>query len=59
MKKRTRIIIAVAGGLLGLFMVWYFFDILVYIIIAAVISLMGQPLVDLLSRLRIGTIQMP
>lgn len=59
MKKRTRIIIAVAGALLGLFMIWYFFDILVYIIIAAVISLMGQPLVDLLSRLHIGKIQMP
>jgi predicted PurR-regulated permease PerM len=59
MNKRTRIIIAVAGVLLGLFMVWYFFDILVYIIIAAVLSLMGQPLVDLLSRLHIGKIQMP
>ena len=59
MNKRTRIIVAVAGALLGLFMLWYFFDILVYIIIAAVLSLTGQPLVELLSRLRIGRMQMP
>lgn len=59
MNKRTRIIIAIAGVLLGLFMVWYFFDILVYIVIAAVISLLGQPLVELLSRLHVGNLQMP
>ena len=59
MKPRYRIIIAIAGVLLGLFMVWYFFDLLVYIIIAAVLSLMGQPLVDLLSKLRIGKLQLP
>lgn len=59
MSKRTRIIVAVASVLLGLFMIWYFFDIIVFIAISAVISLMGHPLVDLLSRLRIGKLQMP
>jgi predicted PurR-regulated permease PerM len=59
MSKRTRIVIAVASVLLGLFMIWYFFEILVFIVIAAVISLMGQPLVDLLTRIRFGKIQMP
>ena len=59
MSKRTRIIVAVVSVLLGLFMVWYFFEILVFIVIAAVISLMGQPLVDLLTRIRFGKIQMP
>ena len=59
MSKRTRIIIAVAGFLLGLFMLWYFFDLFIYLIIAAVLSLMGQPLVDLFSRLHVGKVQMP
>jgi predicted PurR-regulated permease PerM len=59
LNKRTRIIIAVAGVLLGLFMLWYFIDIVVYIIIAAVLSLMGQPIVELLSKLHIGRIKMP
>ena len=59
MNRRYRIVIAVAGILLGLFMIWYFFDLLVYIIIAGVLSLMGQPLVDLLSKLRIGKVRVP
>jgi predicted PurR-regulated permease PerM len=59
MSKRYRIIVAVASVLLGLFMIWYFFEILVFIVIAAVISLMGQPLVDQLTRIRFGKIQMP
>jgi len=59
MSKRTRIIVAVASVLLGLFMIWYFFDIIVFIVISAVISLMGQPLVDILSRIRFGRFRMP
>jgi predicted PurR-regulated permease PerM len=59
MSQRNRIIVAVAGVLLGLFMIWYFFDILIYIIIAGIISLVGQPLVDILSKIRIGKLAMP
>lgn len=59
MSQKYRVIVAVIGVLLGLFMAWYFFNILVYIITAGVISLIGQPLVEALSRLRIGKITMP
>jgi predicted PurR-regulated permease PerM len=59
MSQRNRVIIAVAGVLLGLFMMWYFFNIMVYIITAGVISLIGQPLVDILSKIRIGRLSMP
>ena len=59
MAQKYRVIIAATGVLLGLFMAWYFFDILIYIITAGLISLVGHPLVDLLSRLRIGKLQMP
>lgn len=59
MSQKYRVIIAVAGVLLGLFMMWYFFNIMVYIITAGVISLIGQPLVEFLSKIRIGKLSMP
>ena len=59
MSQKYRVIVAVIGVLLGLFMAWYFFNILVYIITAGVISLIGQPLVEVLSKLRIGKFSMP
>ncbi len=59
MSQKYRVIVAVIGVLLGLFMAWYFFNILVYIITAGVISLIGQPLVEVLSKLRIGKFALP
>jgi len=59
MSQKYRVIIAAVGVLLGLFMAWYFFDILIYIITAGVISLVGQPLVEVLSKIRFGKLQMP
>jgi predicted PurR-regulated permease PerM len=59
MSQKYRVIIAVIGVVLGLFMIWYFFKILIYIIIAGVISLIGHPLVDMLSRIKIGKLSMP
>jgi len=59
MSKKYRVIVAVIGVLLGLFMMWYFFNILVYIITAGVISLIGQPLVEFLSKIRIGKLHIP
>ncbi len=59
MRQKYRVIVAVIGVLLGLFMAWYFFNILVYIITAGVISLIGQPLVEVLSKLRIGKFALP
>jgi predicted PurR-regulated permease PerM len=59
MSQKYRVIVVVIGILLGLFMAWYFFNILVYIITAGVISLIGQPLVDALSKLKVGKFSMP
>ncbi len=56
MSQKYRVIVAVIGVLLGLFMMWYFFNILIYIITAGVISLIGQPLVEFLSKIRIGKV---
>ncbi len=41
-------IVAIVG-----FLLWYFSSIIVYILISAVLSLMGKPIVDLISKIRI------
>lgn len=53
-----RILKPLTGLLLFLFLGWYFSDILAYIIIAAVISLLGRPLVQLLQAVHIRKIKL-
>jgi predicted PurR-regulated permease PerM len=48
------LIIAVIG-----YLAWYFSGILICVIVAAVISIIGNPLVELLDKVRIGKIKMP
>lgn len=59
MGKLERYII---GGIIAaiiLFLIWFFSNVVTYILIAAVISLMGKPLVDLLCRLKFKTLSVP
>ena len=48
------VIIAVIG-----LIVWYFSNIVVYIIISAILSLIGQPVVRILHKIKIGRFKMP
>ena len=49
----------IIGTLLLLFVIWYFSNLVVYILIAAVLSFIGHPLVDLLDNVRIGKFRLP
>ena len=53
MKTSLRNILIFFGVLLLLAGVWYFRSIVVYILVSGVLSIMGRPLVDLLSKIRI------
>lgn len=53
MNSTLRNILIFLGGLLLLFCVWYFRNIVVYILVSGVLSIMGRPLVDLLCMIRI------
>ncbi len=48
-----RYILVFIGILLGIFVIWYFSQIVAYILISAVLSLIGRPLVELLGRVKI------
>lgn len=53
MSTTWRNILIVGGVLLLLACAWYFRSIVVYILVAGVLSIMGRPLVDLMCRIRI------
>jgi predicted PurR-regulated permease PerM len=53
MKTSFRNILIFLGILLLLAIVWYFRNIVVYILVSGVLSIMGRPLVDLFCRFRI------
>ncbi|MFZ5939358.1 MAG: AI-2E family transporter [Bacteroidota bacterium] len=55
----TRNLLIIAGILILGVLIWYFASIVAYILIAAVLSLMGKPLVNLLGKVRIGKWQLP
>lgn len=52
------ILIAIIITVVG-FIVWYFSDIVIYILISAVLSLIGKPLVDGLTKAKIGHWELP
>ena len=59
MKARTRLLIIIPGLiLLGLF-VWYFSAIIVYLVVAAVLTLMGRPIINVLAKVKIRGKDLP
>jgi predicted PurR-regulated permease PerM len=53
MSATVRNILIFAGSVLLILLFWYFRDIVVYVLISGVLSIMGRPLVDLFGRIRI------
>ena len=59
MTKTARYIFIALGVILTAYLLWYFSNIVVYIVLAAVISLIGAPLIDLLEKITIGNFKLP
>lgn len=59
MNSTFRYILIGLGIVLILFIIWYFIHIVAYILIAAVIALIGRPLVELLGRIKIYKFELP
>lgn len=59
MLKRNKWLVAIPVAIIAGFLIWYFSKIVVYIIVAAVLSIIGKPLVRLLSRVKIGRFHIP
>jgi predicted PurR-regulated permease PerM len=59
MKTSLRNILIFFGIVFFLVLLWYFRNIVVYILVSGVLSIMGRPLVELLGRIRIGKLKFP
>ena len=59
MNTFTKYFLILAGVAALGFVLWYFSSIVIYILVAAVLSLIGGPLVDLLTRIRYRRIVVP
>ena len=59
MKPTIRNILIFAGALILILGFWYFRTIVAYILISGVLSFIGRPLVDSLSRLKVGKFHIP
>jgi len=59
MNKLARYILIAVTILIAGFVTWYFSGIVISILIAAVLSIIGQPIMKMLLRLKIGRFNMP
>lgn len=59
MNQLSRYIIIISVVAVIAFLAWYFSNIVAYILVAAVLSLIGKPLVDILAKLHIGKWKLP
>ena len=59
MNSFSRYLLIIIGVALLGFILWYFSNVLAYILVAAVLSLIGRPLVGLLGRVKVGNVRLP
>lgn len=59
MNKNLKLIGGILLVLIGLYFAWYFFNILIYVIIAGVLSFIGQPLVRFFDKIKIKNVKIP
>ena len=59
MNRTVKLIASIVLGIAGLLFIWYFSNIVFYILAAAVISVVGRPLVHFFDGLRIGKLKFP
>ncbi len=59
MSRNLKYILTGLGFIFLAFIFWYFKSIVAYIIVSAVLALIGNPLVDLISRIKIKKYNIP
>ena len=59
MKRITKYILITLTIALVIYLIWYFISIVTYILIAAILSLIGQPLINLIIKVKIYKYRLP
>ena len=50
----TKYVVGIAATAAIIFLIWYFSSVVIYILVAAVLAVMGAPLVAQLSKVKLG-----
>ena len=59
MNSFCRYLLIILGVAILGYVLWYFSNVLAYVLVAAVLSLIGRPLVGLLGRIKLGRFRLP
>jgi predicted PurR-regulated permease PerM len=59
MNKLAKYILIAAVGSIIVFLLWYFKSIVAYVLISAVLSIIGKPMVNMLMKIKIGKFKIP
>ena len=59
MSKLNHSIAAIAIAVVAIFLMWYFSNIVCYIVVSFVLTILGNPLVALLEKIKIGNFRIP
>ncbi len=59
MNTFTKYVLGFVALAVAIFFSWYFFSIIVYVLVAAVISFIGKPIIDLLGKIKIKGHKLP
>jgi predicted PurR-regulated permease PerM len=59
MNRTVRLILIALGVVVAGFAIWYFINIVAYILVSAVLALLGRPIVDGLGMIKIGKYEIP
>ncbi len=59
LKSRTRNILLITGGVVLIFVLWFFLDIVIYILLSVILSFVGKPLMWALGRVKLGRYTIP
>lgn len=59
LKNRTRNILLITGALILVFLLWFFLDIVIYILLSVILSFVGKPLMWALGRIKIRNYTIP
>ena len=59
MSSVWRYIVGIVLTAVVMFLIWYFRDIVIYILVSAVLAIVGRPLVNLLARVKINRFRIP
>lgn len=57
--RRYRWLILAVALVIGAFLLWYFKNLVLYVVLALVLSLIGRPLTDLFRKIKIGRFALP